>query len=541
MENTLWQRLSAQDEGCTLHRCETQMSGSCPFYKARKKAENAHIVVANHALLISDAKSENKVIPEYHYLIVDEAHNLEDAITHSQSFRIDHATLVRRLIDLGTPNRGLFGDILRNMRDRVPENDHQKVEQFLQTVSDAIKVMQTHVLTFFETVNTFLKDSQNKGANTDYMSLLRITKSHRGRTSFAHIQTRWNTLDEFFEVVAKSMKRLNKAFRKLEQYNIPKQDNILSATNAIAQYLSEIREQLHQFVLEPDSNMIYWLTSYQTDTTPTIHTAPLHVGPLMEQYLWHEKQAVVLTSATLRTQDSFSYIKERLYADAVRTLEVTSPFDYEQSTLLYVPSDMPEPNNRQAYQRAVERGIIELAAKLEGRVLVLFTSYTQLRQTAQAITPRLALGDITVYDQSDGSSREALLEGFKSNEKAVLLGNKSFWEGVDIPGDSLSALIIVRLPFAVPSDPIFATRSETYSNSFNDFAIPEAILRFRQGFGRLIRTKTDRGVVAIFDSRVQTKGYGSLFLEALPHCTTKSGLLDDLPQTAKDWLDLSSK
>jgi DNA polymerase-3 subunit epsilon/ATP-dependent DNA helicase DinG len=237
----------------------------------------------------------------------------------------------------------------------------------------------------------------------------------------------------------------------------------------------------------------------------------------------------VLTSATLRTNGSFNYISDRLNADNIETVEVGSPFNYHDSTLLYVPTDIPEPNDRQRYQQAVERGIIELAAALNGRVLGLFTSYSHLRQTAQAITPRLALGNIAVYDQSDGSSRQALLEGFRSAEKAVLLGTKSFWEGVDIPGESLSALVIVRLPFAVPTDPIFAARSETYSNSFDEYAVPEAILRFRQGFGRLIRTRSDRGVVTVFDRRIVSKSYGANFLEALPDCTVQYGSLNGLP------------
>jgi ATP-dependent DNA helicase DinG len=171
-------------------------------------------------------------------------------------------------------------------------------------------------------------------------------------------------------------------------------------------------------------------------------------------------------------------------------------------------------------------------------VLALFTSYTHLRQTAQAIAPRLALGGISVYDQSDGSSRQALLDGFKSTTKAVLLGTRSFWEGVDIPGDSLSALILTRLPFAVPTDPVFSGRSETYRDSFNEYAVPDAILRFRQGFGRLIRTQTDRGVVAIFDSRINTKNYGANFLASLPECTVKHGTLEGLPPAALDWLKM---
>ena len=197
---------------------------------------------------------------------------------------------------------------------------------------------------------------------------------------------------------------------------------------------------------------------------------------------------------------------------------------------------MPDPNDRFHYQQAVERGLIELTAALNGRVMALFTSYTHLRQTAQAITPRLALGNITVYDQSDGSSRQSLLDGFKTSERAILLGTRSFWEGVDIPGETLSALVIVRLPFWVPTDPIFAARAETYSDSFNNFTLPDAILRFRQGFGRLIRSRTDRGIVAIFDSRVLTKSYGSSFIASLPDCTTKYGSLSGLPQSALEWL-----
>ena len=197
---------------------------------------------------------------------------------------------------------------------------------------------------------------------------------------------------------------------------------------------------------------------------------------------------------------------------------------------------MPEPSQRRDYQRMLERGIIELAAELEGRLMVLFTSYAQLRETSRAVTPRLSLGNIDVYDQSFGGSRDALLESFKNAEKAVLMGTRSFWEGVDIPGDDLSALIIARLPFAVPSDPVFSARSEAYGNPFQEYAVPEAILRLRQGFGRLIRSRSDRGVVAIFDSRLINKRYGSDFLESLPECTVQYGALGNLPHLASAWI-----
>jgi DNA polymerase-3 subunit epsilon/ATP-dependent DNA helicase DinG len=256
----------------------------------------------------------------------------------------------------------------------------------------------------------------------------------------------------------------------------------------------------------------------------------------MEDFIWHKKDAVILTSATLQTDNRFSFLRDRLYADNIQEVAVGSPFDYKQSTLVYIPDDIPMPQDA-GYQRSVEKGLIELAAALDGRVLALFTSYAQLRETAANISPRLALGNIVVYDQATGGSRETLLDSFKSTEKAVLLGTRSFWEGVDIPGDDLVALVIVRLPFAVPNDPIFAARSATYGDAFQHYAVPDAILRFRQGFGRLIRTRSDRGIVTIFDSRVVNKSYGMKFLEALPDTTLQYGKLDDLAQAATNWLN----
>ncbi len=540
IENITWNRLSAEDEGCMLERCRAVMGGTCPFYKARRAAESAHLVIVNHSLLLSDAASENRVLPEYNYLVLDEGHHLEDAVTHGLSFRVDEATLRRRLADLGGLKTGLLGDVLRSAEAGAPEKDVKRLEKYISAISDATKLMERHIGSLFKAVQRFVGSDNRQ--SSDYVMPTRIVPAMRDRTDFAQIRERWDTLAEFFDVIGQAMKHLTDALARLEQYDLADFNDLLNSTATAGRYQHEMNQQLHSFIAEPDANMIYWVTlARDRQNSATLHAAPLHVGPMVETYLWRTKDAIVLTSATLQTRGNFDYIRERLNADEVTPTEVGSPFNYRESTLLYLPNDIPEPNNRSAYQQAVEKGIIELAAALEGRVLALFTSYAQLRQTAQAITPRLALGDIAVYDQSDGTSRQALLDGFTSAQKAVLLGTRSFWEGIDIPGDDLSALIIVRLPFAVPSDPIFAARSETYQNSFNDFAIPDAILRFRQGFGRLIRTSTDRGVVTIFDRRIVSKNYGQNFIEALPDCHIVHGALDDLPDAAQRWLNLTEK
>lgn len=537
-EHATWQRLSAEDEGCTTNRCLQLMNGTCPFHRARTAAEASQILIVNHALLISDAASENRVLPDYRYLIVDEAHQLEDAITNGLGFRIDQETLLRRIDALGTPNRGLLGDVLGSLRDHVPDKQVARMEVFVQNVGQATGVMRLHITTLFNSLYALITDLQ--GNNPYAQPHFRIVEQQRNQPRFDEIRSAYDTLDEYLDAVTDALFHLAEGVRRLSQSDIPGFDDLVSNLASVARYFDNIRTHLSAFATKPDANTIYWLNNGVSATDISLQTAPLHVGTLMEQYIWQTKEAVILTSATMRTGDTFDYIRERLYAENVETLDVGSPFNYSEAALVYVPDDIPDPTDRQGHQNAVERSVIELAAALNGRVMALFTSYGQLRQTAQAVTPRLALGDITVYTQSDGSSRQALLEGFKSSEKAVLLGTRSFWEGVDIPGDSLSAIIIARLPFTVPSDPIFAARSETYANAFNDFAVPDAILRFRQGFGRLIRTKTDKGIVAILDNRVITKGYGAQFLESLPNCTIQYGTLNQLPQVALSWLNAST-
>jgi DNA polymerase-3 subunit epsilon/ATP-dependent DNA helicase DinG len=258
----------------------------------------------------------------------------------------------------------------------------------------------------------------------------------------------------------------------------------------------------------------------------------------MQKYLWHEKSSVIMTSATMTAAGEFDYLRGRLFAEEADELALGSPFDYESSALLYVANDIPEPSDRFGHQRAVEQAILHLAPVSGGRMLVLFTSYDQLKRASQSVGPLLSKHDIRVYEQGDGASPTSLMENFRSDGRAVLLGTRSFWEGVDLPGDTLQVLMIAKLPFDVPSDPIISARSETFEEPFSQYSLPEAILRFRQGFGRLIRTQSDRGVVAILDRRVMTKRYGKMFLDSLPPCTTRIGALADLPRTTKQWLNL---
>jgi DNA polymerase-3 subunit epsilon/ATP-dependent DNA helicase DinG len=267
----------------------------------------------------------------------------------------------------------------------------------------------------------------------------------------------------------------------------------------------------------------------------------LDVAPLLQSDLYDSKRAVILTSATLTTAGSFGYLKGRLGLVEADELAVGSPFDYARSTLVAVPSDMPEPE-QPLYQRVLHQTLQRLCLATEGRALVLFTSHTQLRAAWQAIQAPLAEKGILVLGHGvDGAPRRQLLNTFKSNPKTVLLGASSFWEGIDVVGDALSVLVITRLPFAVPTDPVIAARSELYDDPFNQFSLPQAILKFRQGFGRLIRSQSDRGVVVILDRRVVSKSYGKYVLKSLPNCQLKTTTVPEVPRLARAFLAESSK
>jgi len=292
------------------------------------------------------------------------------------------------------------------------------------------------------------------------------------------VEIAWDNAALVLRRLADGLQTLIGGLNELIEYDIPEHEEMVQNLADVTLQLREQVAQVGALVSQPSAAAIYWLEITPPDQGRhlSLHVAPLHIGPLVEKYLLMPKETVILTSATLRTAGSFDFIQERLHAWEADTLAVGSPFDYASSTLLYLPTDIPEPNTP-GYQRAVEQALAELIVATRGRTLVLFTSYNQLRRTAQAIAPRLAEEGITVLEQGSGGSRAQLLEDFRTLEKTALLGTRSFWEGIDVLGPALSCLVIARLPFSVPTDPIFAARSESFDEPFYQYSVPETILR----------------------------------------------------------------
>ncbi len=538
LEQALWGRLSADSETCTLERCRFRERGRCFFYRARRAAECAHVIIVNHALLLSDVAVENRVLPEYRYLIVDEAHHLEASVTRQLSFQADQRSVERLLNELArTMGRrafsGYLAEVLARCRGRIPPEKWTVLEDHVHTLQRSVGAATSGVHAFFGILGDFLREhSPRKG---DYDLRLRLTSGLRIQPAWSDVEIAWDNLVSQFHPVLEGLERLCGGLSELDGYDIADLEGLVQDGIGYLTRLRDTADQANACVSEPSSSAIYWATVSARDERVSLHAAPLHVGALVQRHLLHAKESVILTSATLTTDNRFDFIRERLSAWEADELAVGSPFDYERSTLLYLPTDIPEPN-QPYYQKHVDATLLALARASGGRMLVLFTSYYQLRSAARAIAAPLNDAGIVLYQQGSGTSRAQLLDNFRQAPRAVLMGTRSFWEGVDVVGEALSVLVIARLPFSVPDDPVFAARAETFDEPFSEYAVPETILRFRQGFGRLIRTKTDRGVVVVLDKRLLTKSYGSMFLDSLPECTRVRGPAAKLPEAARRWL-----
>ena len=537
-EQEAWMRVSAQDESCNMEECIGTMGGSCPYFQARQLALSAHIVIVNHALLLSDVVANNRVLPDYKYLIVDEAHHIEDASTNALSYQVSRREIERLFSELGGLTSGVLGRLLETTKKYFKPSDQAGVEKMIGTASDLAFRSENMIRTFFSRVDDFLEDEREGRPIGEYGQKVRVVPSTYTKPIWSEVEIAWDGASQPVDSLQKMLDQLHHDMVDETQLNDEEIEVVLGDLAAIVRRLQEMYKFTNAMVFDMDPAYIYWIEIDFRFQKLTLNFAPLHIGTLMENYLWHTKESVVVTSATLTANEQFDYMRSRLNADEADELVMGSPFDYENSALLFLPTDMPEPSDFRAYQLFLTRAISQTAKATGGRMLVLFTSYKQLKATSQVISPLLAKENIQVFEQGGGASASSLLDSFKTSERAVLLGTRSFWEGVDVPGEALSVLMITKLPFDVPSDPIISARSETFENPFGEYTLPEAILRFRQGFGRLIRTQSDRGVVVVLDRRVRSKQYGPQFLHSLPACHIVETSIEQLPQEATRWLNI---
>jgi ATP-dependent DNA helicase DinG len=469
---SFWSEIAATSENCLGTVCPRYQD--CFVTKMRQAAAEADIVIVNHHLLCADAavreSSYGEVIPACSFAIVDEAHQLEDVATQYFGLSVSSYRLAELVRD---------GERLSGLAEL--QEGRTDLDAALDRVRERSKL-------FFHA-----------------LALLR-------RPSFGSTEERVRVVRETLEPVREPGDRLSGALDALSAViGLARSAN--EDLRSLAARATGIREELEFLIRASDSDFVYFVELRGRGVF--LRAAPIDVSRIVRELLLDRMEATILTSATLTVDGSFSYLRERLGIANAREVRLPAEFDYAQQAILYLPRRVPDPR-AEGFPRAAGREIAEILRRTEGRAFVLFTSYANLREVHLQLAGAV---DYPLLVQGTGP-RSALLREFRETRHAVLLATSSFWQGVDVMGDALSCVIIDKLPFASPADPITAARMESIAleggDPFNDYQVPLAILTLLQGLGRLIRHRNDRGVLAILDPRLQTKGYGRRFLASLP-------------------------
>jgi DNA polymerase-3 subunit epsilon/ATP-dependent DNA helicase DinG len=542
-QNYGWSRVCAQADNCLFGNCPYLKKGICFLQQARQAAESAHIIVINHALLLSDVASGGNVLPEYNHIIIDEAHHLEDEATRQFGFKLTQRSTIDLLDQLsqdvgGQHYIGVLHQIKAGLAGSgLSSTARKKAVGLVDGVQAKVERARVRIDEFFNVFADFIElhvqDQYN--SNNRYARQVRITRDVKAQPAWYRVEAACENLILVFKEIEEGLNKVLPTFDQLPADADTYYEALAMEIASIIGLCAELSDKLKQSIFSVDTDYIHWATLAVKESSTSLEGAPLSVAGLLWDSIFSQKDTVVLTSATLSTEGTFDYIKERLGLEYVSELILDAPFDYKSAAMVYVPSDVPEPNQR-GYQQALERIIVEVCGTTRGRTLILFTSHAALQTTYAAIRPVLEGESIVVLGQGIDGSPKRLLEYFKTHPNTVLLGAASFWEGVDVVGDALSLLVLVRLPFNVPTDPVFGARSEMFDDSFSQYALPQAILKFKQGFGRLIRSRTDKGVMVALDKRIKSKRYGASFLNSLPPVAVVSGLSKDLSRAVTKWL-----
>ncbi|MDD4148268.1 MAG: helicase C-terminal domain-containing protein, partial [Candidatus Cloacimonetes bacterium] len=515
-----WRKICSDRYLCGNRKC--QHYHHCYIMNLRREIDNASVVVANHALLLADMRMENSSLGEYHYLVIDEAHNLISSASKHLGSTISYADVIILMNQIAGSSRLHSSSFLAGWdkalaKSPLPEAKKDQCLAVAKRLEDVIEEARKPAMDIFNLASAMCAaaDSYNK---------LRIKSKAEATDLFA-------LLGKFlllFKEILKAAKAMENVINSLESKQVAGYDRHMEAISAFVMRLSEM-EAVLLYITEPDlDNFALWIENNprpdRNVPAAVLNYAPIEVNVFLKQLLHSQVPSIVFTSATLGIRGSFRYFLNQsglnlLEDKKVVELFVDSPFDYDKQSKLLISSFLPEPKDKYFQPQALSC-LKQIFQTVDVGTMALFTAYRDLDIVYNEVADDMYYGQRPLFVQGKGGSRSSILEEFKKANNAVLLGTSSFWEGVDVQGDSLSLLILYKIPFQVPSEPLVEAYIDKLEredkDSFMHYMLPNALLRIRQGFGRLIRSKSDRGIVLILDSRVSRKRYGTYFKEILP-------------------------
>lgn len=518
--------------------CKNDDHSLLNFYvKAKNKAQNAQLIITNHSFLIHDLHRKERILPPFNYCIIDEGHQLEQAAINYFAQSIHYITLKTLIYQFHLTENKQYNDKLHRLLKKM---NHQGRNRGNTLYSQVIMEIDE----FFQMLKIYFK--KQKKMNQSFRQSCIINKNIREWTPVFHSGEKlYFALKDLVQYIEEKVEICRQSENLLEQEDF----HFLHQLEVYTSQLKETCQILKRIMMENQENEVYWIEmdGQESQNSMGIYQQPLFVREFLKETLFQRKNSVVITSATLTVNESFNYIMESLGLKGTNCLQVTidSPFQYEEKVQLIVANDLPEVNqvSLDEYVAAISEHIISIGEVMGGKMLVLFTSYEMLTATYQLIKESELLADYLLIGQGVTSgSIHRLAKIFQSCEKAILFGTSSFWEGVDFPGEDLSCLIVVRLPFSSPYEPKHEGRyrqiEKEGKNSFSQLSLPEAVIRFKQGFGRLIRTENDRGIVIVFDKRLVTTSYGKTFIQSIPRVPIYISNLDQILRKIKDFFKL---
>ncbi|HHY73198.1 MAG TPA: ATP-dependent DNA helicase DinG [Bacillus bacterium] len=519
-----WNKISCGLNGCSNKECPSY--SRCFYLQKRKEAESTDLIITNHALLLLDIKSDFSLLPNYDELIVDEAHHLENVASEHFGITLDYFSIQTRLNQIGF----------------IDGTD------FLNELAPTIGIIEQY---YMETKNSI--DELFRCLRTYVLSKKMNCKNEIGRITYRFHATKedgplWKEVKNNAFIAIEKLQDLKDSFTSIiEQLHAREESGIITDGHSLLRFLEETANSICKLFFEHDGNKVTWIEieAKGAQNSAFLFCQPLDVDVMLADGLFAKKQSVILTSATLAIKESFEYTKTclGLLDFEVVTKKISSPFSYKDQVQLMIPTDVPEIKDveQHVFIEEIADKIIQIARVTQGRMLVLFTAYDMLEKTYSSVKAASELDGFVLIGQGISSgSRRKLTKNFKQYDKAILFGTSSFWEGIDIPGEELSCIVIVRLPFSPPDQAVMAAKAEAMKhvgkNAFMELFLPQAILRFKQGFGRLIRAKNDRGVVVILDRRITTKSYGKKFIQALPPLEIHEEETSKLIKRLSEWL-----